>query len=184
MSRLSSTNNYLCFFKAVEEEGSAFGGCSCGYPKTHRLPCHHMMVLVKSCCIEGLNCVNSMPPWWMTTHWRKQYPKGTHVYVILTWRSFGLLCRLQILPTLRSSEQGRASSEENKLIKSALEVATENKQSKQKKVKGTIGKVDGNLKSPPLFEVVGKITSVERSGVERSAERGERMMKEDVVRKI
>ena len=33
----------------------------------------------KSCCIEGLNCVNTMPPWWMTTHWRKQYPKGTHV---------------------------------------------------------------------------------------------------------
>ena len=63
-------------------------------------------------------------------------------------------------------------------------MATENKQSKQKKVKGTISKVDGNLKSPHLFEVVGKITSVERNGVERSAERGERMMKEDVVRKI
>ena len=33
VSRLSSTNTYQCFFKAVEEEGSAFGGCSCGYPK-------------------------------------------------------------------------------------------------------------------------------------------------------
>ena len=63
-------------------------------------------------------------------------------------------------------------------------MATENKQSKQKKVKGTIGTVDRNLKSPPLFEVTGKITSVERSGVERSAESDERMTKEDVVRKM
>jgi hypothetical protein len=37
----------------------------------------------------------------------------------------------------------------NKRIKSSdLEVATEKKQSMQKKVKGTIGKVDGNLKRP------------------------------------
>ncbi len=45
-------------------------------------------------------------------------------------------------------------------------------------MKGTIGKVDGNLKSQPLFEVPGKvmvsgkIMSVGRSGVEMSTESG------------
>ena len=45
-------------------------------------------------------------------------------------------------------------------------------------MKGTIGKVDGNLKSQPLFELLdkvmvsGKVMSVGRSGVEMSAESG------------
>jgi hypothetical protein len=54
-----------------------------------------------------------------------------------------------------------------------------------KKEKGTNDKVDGNLKSPPIFQVSGKvmvsgkIMSVENSGVEMNAESGERMTKED-----
>ncbi len=59
---LASTIQNQCYFKAVEEEGSAFGGCSCGRPKTHSIPCVHMVVVVKSCRIEGLNPVNAMPP--------------------------------------------------------------------------------------------------------------------------
>ena len=69
----------------------------------------------------------------------------------------------------------------NKRIKSALEVATEQKQrSKQKKVKGTIDKVDGKwkLEEPtPLFEVPGKamvsgkVIGVGKSGVETNVER-------------
>ncbi len=41
------------------------------------IPCRHMVAVVKSCCIEGLTQVNGMPSWWMTAHWRKQYPEGT-----------------------------------------------------------------------------------------------------------
>ncbi len=76
VQRVSSTNQYQCYFKAEEEEGSAFVGCSCGKPKTHGIPCVHMVAVVKSCCIDGLNPINAMPTCWMTAHWRKQYPQG------------------------------------------------------------------------------------------------------------
>ncbi len=75
MQRLSSINQYQCYFKAEEEEGSAFVGCSCGRPKTHGILCVHMVAVVKSCRINGFNPVNAMPPWWMTAHWHKQYPQ-------------------------------------------------------------------------------------------------------------
>ena len=48
VQRLSSTNQYQYYFKAEEEEGSAFVGCSCGKPKTHGIPCVHMVAVVKS----------------------------------------------------------------------------------------------------------------------------------------
>ena len=70
-------------------------------------------------------------------------------------------------------------------------MATEQKQrSKQKKVKGTIDKVDGKwkLEEPtPLFEVPGKamvsgkVIGVGKSGVETNVESGEMMTKEDGV---
>ena len=63
---------YQCYFRTAEEEGLVFGGCLCGLPKTHGIPCHHMVAVVKSCCTEGLTQVNAMPSWWMTAHWRKQ----------------------------------------------------------------------------------------------------------------
>jgi hypothetical protein len=128
VSRLNSTNKYQCFFKAVEEEGSVFGGFSCGYPKTQGIPCHHMVAVVKSCCIEGLNSVNSMPPWWMTAHWRKQYPKGTHVtcdFNLESLRLFGVpdTSYKYCPPYTAPNKAGRPKK--NKRIKSALEVTTE-----------------------------------------------------------
>ncbi len=51
VQRLASTVQYQCYFKAVEEEGSAFGGCSCGRPKTHGTSFVCMVAVVKSCCI-------------------------------------------------------------------------------------------------------------------------------------
>ncbi len=76
MQRLSSSNQYQCYFKAEEDDGSAFRGCSCGGLKTHGIPCVHLVAVVKSCCIEGLNPINAMPLWWMTAHWHKQYSQG------------------------------------------------------------------------------------------------------------
>ncbi len=142
-------------------EGSAFGGCSSGYPKMqYILSSHHMVAVVKSCHIEGLNSVNFMPPWWTTAHWCKQYPKGTHVLCDFDIESFWLALPdpsyKYCPPYTAPNKAGRPMK--IKRIKSALEVAMEQNQSKQKKVKGTIDKVDGNLKSPPLFEVVaGKV---------------------------
>ncbi len=74
VQKMSSTNQYQCYFKAEEDKGTAFGGCSCGRPKTHGFPCVHMVAVVKSCCVEGLKPVNAMPSWWVTAHWHKQDP--------------------------------------------------------------------------------------------------------------
>ncbi len=56
------------------EDGSAFGGCSCGVPNTDGAPCHHMVAVVKSSRIEGLTPTNAMSYWWSTECRRKQLP--------------------------------------------------------------------------------------------------------------
>ena len=45
------------------------------------VPCHHMIAMVKSLRIEGLNPNNAMPFWWTTEcwSWRRQYPADTNV---------------------------------------------------------------------------------------------------------
>jgi len=67
------------FFMKEEIGGSVFGGCSCWVPFTDGLPCHHMIAVVKSSRIEGLNPNNAMPFWWTTECWRSQYPADTEV---------------------------------------------------------------------------------------------------------
>ena len=64
-----------CFFLTNECLGSVFGGCSCGAPNVHGIPCHHMIAVVKSNRVEGLNPTNCMPCWYTTAMWRRQYPK-------------------------------------------------------------------------------------------------------------
>jgi hypothetical protein len=85
----------------------------------------------------------------MTAHWHKQYPKGTHVLYDFNIESLRLAVPdtsyKYCPPYTAPNKAGRPKK--NKQIKSALEVAMEQKQSKQKKVKGIIDKVDGNLKS-------------------------------------
>ncbi len=147
---------------------------------------------MKSCCIEGLNSVNSMSPWWMTADWSKQYPKGTHVLCDFNIESLWLALpdtSYKYCPPYTAPNKA-GHPKKNKWIKSALEVATEQKQSKQKKVKDTIDKVEGNLKSagnlksPPLFGVTGKVmASGKVISVKTNAESGERMTKEDGVYK-
>jgi hypothetical protein len=65
--------------KEESEWGTVFGGCSCGIPYTDGVPCHHMIAVVKSSRIEGLNPNNAMPFWWTTECWRRQYPADTNV---------------------------------------------------------------------------------------------------------
>jgi hypothetical protein len=76
VTRLGKSNNKerTCFFLKEFEDGSAFGGCSCGVPNTDGAPCHHMVAVVKSSRIEGLTPTNVMPYWWSTECWRKQFP--------------------------------------------------------------------------------------------------------------
>ena len=56
MTKNVSQYNYVCWFPVeYDDDGSLFGGCSCGVPNTDGLPCHHMVAVVKSYKIEGLN---------------------------------------------------------------------------------------------------------------------------------
>ena len=64
-----------CYFLTEDVMGSFFGGCNCGAPYVHGIPCHHMIAVVKSSKVEGLTPTNAMPCWWTTKMWQKQYPK-------------------------------------------------------------------------------------------------------------
>ena len=69
MSKNVSNYKYICWFPLeYVDVGSLFGGCSCGVPSTDSMPCHHMVAVVKSYIIEGLNETNVMPIWWHTSH--------------------------------------------------------------------------------------------------------------------
>jgi hypothetical protein len=75
VSKNVSNYNYICWFPVeYADNGSLFGGCSCGILNTDGMPCHHMVTVVKSYRIEGLNETNVTPIWWHTSHWWKQYP--------------------------------------------------------------------------------------------------------------
>ena len=67
------------FLKEEDDDGSVFGGCSCGVPNTDGIPCHHMIAVVKSGRIEGLTPTNAMPFWWTTECWKRQYPEEVEV---------------------------------------------------------------------------------------------------------
>jgi hypothetical protein len=150
VQRVSSTNQYQCYFKAEEEEGSAFVGCSCGRPKTHGIPCVHMVAVVKSCRIDRLNPINAMPPWWMTAFWHKQYPQGADVICNFdiqmlknalhdtTWR----YCPPYTAPNKAGCPK------KNKRLKSAIEMASEQYIKKKNKVYCNSNKLDGDRKSP------------------------------------
>jgi hypothetical protein len=85
-TRAQGKDVLLSKFLKKTDEGSVFGGCSCcGIPYTDRIPCHHMVAVVKSSRIEGLTATNSMSVWWSTECWCKQYPADTNRLVILIW---------------------------------------------------------------------------------------------------
>ncbi len=67
------------FMKEEGEDGSIFCGCSYGVPNMDGLPCHHMIAVVKCGWIEGLTPTNTMPNWWTTECWKRQYPAETDV---------------------------------------------------------------------------------------------------------
>ena len=54
---------------------SRFGTCTCGWPRVMGLPCHHMVIAVKSGMIPNLTKENGMPFWWMNGQFRLQYPQ-------------------------------------------------------------------------------------------------------------
>jgi hypothetical protein len=100
VSRMTSNYTSTCWFPSSydEDDGSLFGGCSCGVPNTNGIPCHHMCAVVKSYRIDGLNETNVMPTWWHISYWRKQYPSDSLFLATLTFKVFAIL--LESIPTI------------------------------------------------------------------------------------
>ena len=110
VTRLGGEQNVerRCWFLKVEnDDGSVFGGCSCGVPNTDGIPCHHMIAVVKSGRIDGLTPTNAMPFWW-TTECCSNTLKMLRLHVTLTSPRSDVLQRtghLDIAP--RTVDQAR-----------------------------------------------------------------------------
>jgi hypothetical protein len=116
----------------------------------HGIPCVHMVAVVKSCCIEGLNLVNAMPPWWMTTHWCKQYPQGADLncnFDIQTLKHALRDTTWGYCPPYTAPNKA-GHPKKNKRLKLAIEVASEQYSKKKKEVAHNSKELDGNMKSP------------------------------------
>ncbi len=74
---------WLLFDIPNEEDtiGSRFGVCSSGGLKVMGMPCEHMIAVLKSGKVVGLNENNFKPPWWMIGQMRLQYPIETALKV-------------------------------------------------------------------------------------------------------
>jgi hypothetical protein len=173
---LSSTNQYQCYFKAEEDEGSALGGCSCGRPKPHGILCVHMVPVVTSCCIEGLNPVNAMPPWWITAHWCKQYPQGADLIcnfdIQMVKNASGDTTWRYCLPYTAPNKAGRPKK--NKRLKTAIELASEQYSKKNKNMACNINKLDGDMKSPHDEMIAENVITAETYNKESAVKKTKR----------
>ena len=68
-------------FPIEEVNGSRFGSCTCCSPRMMGVPCMHMVVVLKSRNVEGLNKNNLLPTWWMISQMRLQYPANMEIKV-------------------------------------------------------------------------------------------------------
>jgi hypothetical protein len=60
MSRMKSTDEYTVRIPTKDTMGSRFGSCTCGKPTKDGVPCKHMVAIVKTSKIEGLNRIQIM----------------------------------------------------------------------------------------------------------------------------
>ena len=167
VSRNVSQYNYVCWFPAYyDDEGSLFGRCSCGVPNTDGLPCHHMVAVVKSYKIEGLNETNVMPIWWHTSHWRKQYPRECEYVCNFDMESLRNSTTAKVekayvlCPPYAGPRKGGRPREE-KRIKGGVELAMEKK---MKAAKKQAGKRKGKPVEPEIELHCKKMKKTVQSG--------------------
>ena len=153
VNRVVSANQYTCVIPMVDNEDSYFGTCTCGVPKVDGIPCVHMIAVVKSNRIEGLNESNIMPYWYHTSHWRKQYPEGSNVgagniTLSILRETHRPAKDYKLCPGISAPRKGGRPKKVQRL-KSAMEVALENK---KKQKGGGMAKANGkkgNAKGTP-----------------------------------
>ena len=152
VNRLVSTNQYTCVIPMFANEDSYFGSCTCGVPKVDGVPCVHMIAVVKSNRIEGLNESNIMPYWYHTSHWRKQFPEGSNVCagnitLSILRETHRPAKDYKLCPGISAPRKGGRPKKVLRL-KSAIEVALENKMEKGSGMAKGKGK-KGNVKGTP-----------------------------------
>jgi len=106
---------------------SRFGDCTCGITKTKTFPCKHMVAVVKSSVIDGLEQLNVMPYWCTTAAWRLQFPQNSSICVEINICSLEAKHEpsheLRYCPSIAGPKKpGRPKN--MKCIKSALELGT------------------------------------------------------------
>ena len=91
-----------------------------------------------------------MPPWWMTAHWRKQYPQGADLicnFDIQTLKNASRDSTWRYCPPYTApNKPGRPKK--NKRLKLAIELAAEQHIKKKNKVACKSNVLDGDKKSP------------------------------------
>ncbi len=81
----SKSKEFTVTLPKEERMGSKFGSCTYGKPAKDGIPCHHMVVVVKSATTDGLSRIGIMPYWWITAHWRTQsYPENAYCRTKIT----------------------------------------------------------------------------------------------------
>jgi hypothetical protein len=134
VQRYVSLIKHRCWYpKSYDDDGSLFGGCSCGHPLTTGLPCHHIVPVVQSNQISGLNETNVMPIWLHTSHWRKQLPRASSMQCGFDLSNLRTKCPPQMKNSLCPSYTAPKTSgrpRDEKKIKSSVEKAMEKKNKK------------------------------------------------------
>ena len=67
-------------FKTGGHGDLCYARCSCGAIQKDFVPCHHLVVLVKSGKATGVTLLKAMPGWWKTSTWRFQLPQDANIY--------------------------------------------------------------------------------------------------------
>ena len=136
-----------------------------------------MIAVVKSNRIEGLNESNIMPYWYHTSHWRKQYPEGSNVCagnitLSILRETHRPAKDYKLCPGISAPRKGGRPKKLLRL-KSAIEVALDNKKKKGAKGKGKKGNVKGTPTKQKEKKKGGGMAKVKGKGkVGRGTERG------------
>ena len=148
VQRYTSVNKNQCWFpKSYDDHGSLFGGCSCGYPFTSGLPCHHMIAVVLSNRIVRLNETNVLPIRWHTSHWRKQLPRESAMWFDIDMSDLRTKCTQQMNYSLcppYTAPKTTGRPREEKRIKLSVEKAIEKKNKREA----------SNLKRKPVLPML------------------------------
>ncbi len=104
--------------------------------KSQPIPCHHVVVFVKSSTLNGLTRIGIMTYWLTTVHWQAQYPENLYCMTEMTMKSVQSMSNpeddLRFCPAWLAAKKKRRSKK-NKRIKSVMDHIKESAKKKWKR---------------------------------------------------